>query len=948
MSSIDCALAFTGLSGTGLLLAIACILLLLGMTFWAVARRRHKKSALGAVVPILLASLVFAGTPPPAAQASWSEDCIEEPAKGGSTPKPTASSSSTPSPSVSPSGEPSSPTPSPSESPTDTPTDSPSGEDYETDTDNDGLPDTVEKRFGSDIRKEDTDGDGLTDAEEATVGTDPTKRDTDGNGILDPDDDLDQDGVSNRQEISDLTQPFNPDTDTDGLTDGEEKSRGTDPLNPDTDGDGVPDGDEIKVGSNPLVADADALFSLDIKTPEGTATLEATGTPSALASTMVVEGAPAKWENIPGLIGTPFEVLSDEPLDSGTLSFAFDPLLVEPDARLAILHLNEETGEYDQPANQTIDTTNGTASVTTSEFSPFILVDLNKFEEVWHSEVTVPREGTGTVTKWVNSVLTIDSSGSMSSNDPRGLRRTAAKSFVDSLLEQDRVAVVSFDDWAILIQNLTTNRDAVKSAIDTVDDWGGTDIGAAVEASLNELDTDTDQARGRIIVLLTDGEGSYDPGLTQRAMDSDTTIYTVGLGDSVDVNLLSGIADSTGGKFYLVKDASELGDAYDRISGDVGAPDSDGDGISDEAELKGWKTQRGNVYKTYPDNPDSDGDGLKDGEEAGALISPKKGYVGISNPNVKDGDGDGLDDVDEIHLGTDPLKTDTDGDELNDKLEVELDYDPTEKNPDGDSFEDKQEYELGLDPLGYDLTSEETPRITIRGFVYGDCEWCARTIGGLNDNQIQSLPYLVGHISSGFIAIGDVRDLVANAFQGKLGDALLSLAGIIPFGGDTAKTARVLVKFASAGKPAEKAVHRFIEATSLSQAEKKALNKTVFGASAKVLPKALQGGLAKTVVYFRTKDGVLDYVGITNNIKRRTREHGALGKVEQQTVELTRGEARAIEEALIMRYGRVDKDPHGVLSNDRHSISPNHPYYEEAKAWGEQWVRDHLPIVKMP
>lgn len=72
---------------------------------------------------------------------------------------------------------------------------------YLADTDEDGLPNLIEKEIGSDPYNPDTDGDNLPDGYEAlTLGTDPTKPDTDDNGVLDCDEDFDEDGLTNLQE----------------------------------------------------------------------------------------------------------------------------------------------------------------------------------------------------------------------------------------------------------------------------------------------------------------------------------------------------------------------------------------------------------------------------------------------------------------------------------------------------------------------------------------------------------------------------------------------------------------------------------------------------------------------------------------------------------------------------------------------------------------------------
>jgi hypothetical protein len=85
------------------------------------------------------------------------------------------------------------------------------------DTDQDGLPDDLERQLGTDPTSRDTDRDRLDDLEEVVLRTDPTRADTDG----------------------------------DGLSDGEERKLRLDPLNPDTDAGGVSDGREVEAGLDP-------------------------------------------------------------------------------------------------------------------------------------------------------------------------------------------------------------------------------------------------------------------------------------------------------------------------------------------------------------------------------------------------------------------------------------------------------------------------------------------------------------------------------------------------------------------------------------------------------------------------------------------------------------------------------------------------------------------------
>jgi hypothetical protein len=106
--------------------------------------------------------------------------------------------------------------------------------------------------------------------------------------------------------------------------------------------------------------------------------------------------------------------------------------------------------------------------------------------------------------------------------------------------------------------------------------------------------------------------------------------------------------------------------------------------------------------------------------------------------------------------------------------------------------------------------------------------------------------------------------------------------------------------------------------------------------AARALPEALTVGKnAETgvSVYHGMDGGKAAYSGITNDLERRAAEHRdrftSLFDVTGGAT-VTRGEARAIEEALIVRNRG---------QNLRHSISPNHSWYGEAVDWGEAWLR---------
>ena len=102
------------------------------------------------------------------------------------------------------------------------------------------------------ICETDSDNDGLSDTLEASIGTSPTTIDTDGDGLSDYEEVAWDGDALSYDPVKDLN-PRSSDTDGDWLTDfNEARSTGTNPLNKDTDGDGFKDGTEVAADYDPL------------------------------------------------------------------------------------------------------------------------------------------------------------------------------------------------------------------------------------------------------------------------------------------------------------------------------------------------------------------------------------------------------------------------------------------------------------------------------------------------------------------------------------------------------------------------------------------------------------------------------------------------------------------------------------------------------------------------
>lgn len=172
----------------------------------------------------------------------------------------------------------------------------------------------------------------------------------------------------------------------------------------------------------------------------------------------------------------------------------------------------------------------------------------------------------------VDVALIIDSSGSMSWNDPNDLRKSAAKLFVDLLSPGDRVAVVDFDEDVVVLMPLReirdqSDKDAVKAAIDRIDSSGWTNIGGGLFEGFNELNSSYNGNR-KVAILLTDGyhNTGRDPSdVVPLYKAKGWPVYTIALTGDADENLLRWIASETGGKYYKAPTAAELQQIYNEI-----------------------------------------------------------------------------------------------------------------------------------------------------------------------------------------------------------------------------------------------------------------------------------------------------------------------------------------------------------------------------------------------
>jgi Ca-activated chloride channel family protein len=202
-------------------------------------------------------------------------------------------------------------------------------------------------------------------------------------------------------------------------------------------------------------------------------------------------------------------------------------------------------------------------------------------------------------------MLAIDVSGSMAADDVEPYRLRAAQDaalrFADEVPRQYQVGLVSFSGQANLLVAPTTDRDALRRAIQGLVPDGATAVGEAILASLDAIRAtqapldDGGRLESARIVVLSDGATTVGVPPLVAAADArrvGVPVFTVSLGtlDGIlpngqrvppDIEGMHALAEATGGRAYESDDAESVSAVYERLGTLVGTERV-------EREVTGW------------------------------------------------------------------------------------------------------------------------------------------------------------------------------------------------------------------------------------------------------------------------------------------------------------------------------------------------------------------------
>lgn len=197
-------------------------------------------------------------------------------------------------------------------------------------------------------------------------------------------------------------------------------------------------------------------------------------------------------------------------------------------------------------------------------------------------------------TEGIDIMLSMDVSGSMLARDLKPDRLNAAKQVAADFVSgrpSDRMGLVVFAGESFTQCPLTTDHEMLKKLLSELKEGlveDGTAIGMGIATAASRLKES--ETKSKVIILATDGEnnaGFIDPlTATDIAIQYGIRVYTIGVGTigtapypfqyggrtiyqdvevKIDEELLTQIADQTGGKYFRATDNKTLRRIFDEI-----------------------------------------------------------------------------------------------------------------------------------------------------------------------------------------------------------------------------------------------------------------------------------------------------------------------------------------------------------------------------------------------
>jgi Ca-activated chloride channel family protein len=147
--------------------------------------------------------------------------------------------------------------------------------------------------------------------------------------------------------------------------------------------------------------------------------------------------------------------------------------------------------------------------------------------------------------------------------------RTASRAFLDLLRPDDQVVILAIGSKVDVVAPLSTDRDAQRAALASIDAFGTTGL---YDAVIQAIDLTAPGKGRRVLLLISDGSDRYSSATADDALraarSSDVMIYPVAIGRERPA-VFSELATVSGGQSFHVREPKQLSQTLERIASDL-------------------------------------------------------------------------------------------------------------------------------------------------------------------------------------------------------------------------------------------------------------------------------------------------------------------------------------------------------------------------------------------
>jgi Ca-activated chloride channel family protein len=170
----------------------------------------------------------------------------------------------------------------------------------------------------------------------------------------------------------------------------------------------------------------------------------------------------------------------------------------------------------------------------------------------------------------MNLVVVVDHSGSMASDGRLTKVKAGLHTMIDKLQDEDRLALVEFDDQVAIDAPLAPlDRPKLHAIVDALQPRGATDIFDGLQQGFRLLGDAPASERQNRVIFLSDGLATAGDTLQSDILQMAASrvklgigLTTIGVGNDFDVSLMRGLAEQGAGNFYFLEDPTAATEVF--------------------------------------------------------------------------------------------------------------------------------------------------------------------------------------------------------------------------------------------------------------------------------------------------------------------------------------------------------------------------------------------------